>query len=55
MSNIKDYANCLENSIVNEHLNYYEYSEFKNIKQIGNGTFGSVASANWKITDSTVF
>ncbi|RGB37964.1 kinase-like domain-containing protein [Rhizophagus diaphanus] len=42
------YINWLEKSIADEYLNYYEYSEFKNLKPIGNGSFGSVIRANWK-------
>ena len=53
MSKVKDsnyYIDWLENSISNEHIKYYEYSDFKNIQQIGNGSFGSVFCANWKNT-----
>ena len=35
----------------NDYLNYYEYSEFKNIQPIGSGSFGSVVRATWKNTD----
>ena len=53
MSNVKDsnynsYIDWLENSISNEHIKYYEYSDFKNLQPIGNGSFGSVSCANWK-------
>ncbi|RIA78642.1 hypothetical protein C1645_842780 [Glomus cerebriforme] len=47
----QDTNNCinwLENSIVNEYLNYYEYSEFENLETIGKGSFGSVVRAKWK-------
>ncbi|POG58709.1 kinase-like domain-containing protein, partial [Rhizophagus irregularis DAOM 181602=DAOM 197198] len=30
---------------------YYEYSDFKNIRPIGNGSYGKVNRANWKNTD----
>jgi hypothetical protein len=56
-SDIKDsnyYTDWLEKSITNEHINYYEYSDFKNIQNIGNGAFGSIARANWKNTN-TIF
>ena len=42
----------LEKSITSEYLNYYEYSEFKNVEPIGSGSYGSVVRANWKNTDS---
>ena len=46
-----DNIDWLEQSIHNEHIKYYEYSEFKNIQPIGSGSFGSVVRANWKNTD----
>ena len=45
------YISWLEKSIVNEYLNYYEYSEFINLQPIGSGSFGSVVRANWKNHD----
>ena len=42
------YINWLEKSIINEYINYYNYSEFKNLKQIGSGSYGNVDRANWK-------
>jgi hypothetical protein len=44
------YINWLERSIVDEYLNYYNYSEFKNLKPLGNGAHGSVSRANWRNT-----
>ena len=46
------YIDWLEKSIENEYFNHYEYSEFKNLKPIGSGSYGSVVRANWKNTDS---
>ncbi|GBB92357.1 hypothetical protein RclHR1_00020060 [Rhizophagus clarus] len=46
------YINWLEKSISDEYLDYYKYSEFKNIQQLGKGAFGSVVCANWKNTDT---
>jgi serine/threonine protein kinase len=53
MSNTKnsDYINWLENSISNEHIKYYKYSDFKNEQLIGRGAFASVFCANWKDTE----
>ena len=48
---IKDlnyYIDWLNNSITEEHIRYYKYSDFKNIQQIGKGSFGNVDRANWK-------
>lgn len=47
-SQTEDINNWLENSIIEEHIRYYEYSDFKDIKQIGKGSFGSVFCATWK-------
>ncbi|GBB89765.1 hypothetical protein RclHR1_16560006 [Rhizophagus clarus] len=41
----------LEKSIIDEHINYYEYSDFKNIQSIGRGSYGIVNRANWKNVD----
>ncbi|RIA83962.1 kinase-like domain-containing protein [Glomus cerebriforme] len=49
MSN--DHIDWLEKSIANEYLNYYKYSDFKNVEQIGSGSYGSVVRANWKNID----
>ena len=52
MSNVISLKDWLENSITNGYLNYYEYSEFKNIQPLGDGSYGSVVRANWKNTDT---
>ena len=44
------YTEWLENSISQEHIKYYEYSDFKNIQPIGGGSFGSVVRATLKNT-----
>ncbi|GES99064.1 kinase-like domain-containing protein [Rhizophagus clarus] len=43
-----NYINWLEKSIVDEYINYYNYSEFKNLKPLGSGSYGNVVRANWK-------
>ncbi|RGB31320.1 hypothetical protein C1646_764207 [Rhizophagus diaphanus] len=48
---IKDlnyYIGWLNYSISEEHIRYYEYSDFTNIQQIGNGSYGTVFCVNWK-------
>ena len=40
----------LEKLISEGHIKYYEPSDFKNIKLIGKGAFGSVSRATWKNT-----
>ncbi|SRR6266498_6041516 len=41
----------LEKSIVEGFIKNYNYLEFKNMKQIGSGSFGNVLRANWKNND----
>src|SRR4051794_27227989 len=41
----------LNHSIADEHIKYYEYSDFKIIQQIGEGSYGNVVYANWKNSD----
>ena len=51
---IKDlnyYIDWLNRSINEEHIKYYEYSNFTNIQQIGRGSYGNVVRANWKNSD----
>ncbi|GBC07943.1 hypothetical protein RclHR1_00780023 [Rhizophagus clarus] len=48
---IKDlnyYISWLNYSISEEHIRYYEYSDFINIQQIGKGSYGNVVRVNWK-------
>jgi hypothetical protein len=48
---IKDsnyYINFLESSISKKYIKCYKYSDFNNIKPIGDGSFGSVVRANLK-------
>jgi hypothetical protein len=42
------YTAWLDNSITEEHIKYYEYSDFTNIQQIGKGSYGNVIRVNWK-------
>ena len=51
---VNDDVDWLEQSITNEHIIDYRYSDFKNIQYIGGGSFGNIFRANWKDTD-TVF
>ena len=41
----------LEKSITEEHIKSYEYSDFKNAHQIGNGSFASVVRVNLKTSN----
>ena len=41
----------LEKSVTEGHIKYYEYSDFKDIKSIGKGSFGNVDRVTWNITN----
>ncbi|RIA79968.1 hypothetical protein C1645_24787 [Glomus cerebriforme] len=45
--NTNEWANWIEEAIAKEHIKYYEYKHFSNIKEIGHGGFGKVFRANW--------
>ena len=45
------YVNWLNNSIAEEHINYYEYADLKNTQKIGSGSYGNVVRVNWKNPD----
>src|ERR1051325_11068305 len=49
--NNEDDTNWLMTDKYIETIEYYEYSDFKNIQKIGKGAFGMVVRANWKSTD----
>lgn len=40
------YIDWLEGSIAGEHINYYEYLDFKNTQEIGSGAYGKVFRIN---------
>ena len=48
---IKD-IDWIENAISKNYVNYYDDSEFTNMKEINNGSVGSIFRANWKGTDT---
>ncbi|CAB4438333.1 unnamed protein product [Rhizophagus irregularis] len=49
--NIDEWINWIEESINKKHIKYYEFENFKNIQEIGSGTFGKVFRTNWKNFD----
>ncbi len=44
----------IENGISNHYINYHEYNEFQNIRQIGFGAFGKVYRASLENSDTVV-
>ena len=45
-----EWIDWIEKAIKKEHINYYEYDQFSNIRKIGNGAYSIVYRANWKRT-----
>ncbi|UZO02682.1 uncharacterized protein OCT59_021161 [Rhizophagus irregularis] len=52
MAETNYHINWLEKSIIKQKIDYYDYSDFKNKRLIGGGSFGNVVRATWKNTDS---
>ncbi|CAB4379479.1 unnamed protein product [Rhizophagus irregularis] len=48
---MNEWINWIEEAINKKHIKYYEYENFKNIQEIGSGTFGKIFRANWKCFD----
>ena len=46
-----NYYNDWLNNSIEQHIKYYEYSDFRNIQQIGSGSYGKVVRGNWKNTN----
>ncbi|CAB4396033.1 unnamed protein product [Rhizophagus irregularis] len=51
MQNNENINEWIEEAINKKHIKYYEFENFKNIQEIGSGTFGKVFRANWKSFD----
>ncbi len=45
---VDEWISWIEEAIDKKHIKYYEYENFKNIKEVGSGAFGKVFRANWK-------
>jgi serine/threonine protein kinase len=48
IGNSNEWINWIEESIARKQIKYYDYKHFKNIQEIGLGSFGKVYRANWK-------
>jgi hypothetical protein len=48
VQSINNPFNWIEEAISKGYFRYYEYENFSNFKEIGNGSFGKVCRANWK-------
>src|SRR5947209_5256568 len=40
--------------LMDENIGFYTYEEFDNVKEIADGWFGKVYSANWKTSDKVI-
>src|SRR5947208_9559690 len=49
-----DYVDWVEKAVTENYIKYYEYSEFTNMKEINNGSVGSIFRAKWKGTDTLI-
>src|SRR5437764_14129836 len=47
-----EYVDWLERAVTENHIKYYNYSDFTNMKEINNGSVGNIYQANWKGTDT---
>ena len=48
MRTSNEWNNWIEEAISKNYLKYYDYKHFRNIQEIGRGSFGIVFRANWK-------
>ncbi|GBC01330.1 hypothetical protein RclHR1_04140015, partial [Rhizophagus clarus] len=53
-TNISKQIEWFKDGITEGYINYYDYSEFKNIKVIGYGAFGRVYQATWKSSNTII-
>ena len=44
----------IERYMKEEKVNYYEFNEFSNIEEVGNGIIGKMYKANWKQSEKCV-
>ncbi|CAB4388264.1 unnamed protein product [Rhizophagus irregularis] len=49
-----EWIQWIKDGIAKEFINYHDFSEFQNIKQIGSGGFGNVYRANWSSSNTVV-
>src|SRR5271154_1836397 len=47
-----DHVEWVEKAVTENYIKYYDYSDFTNMKEINNGSVGSIFRANWKGTDA---
>ena len=47
-----EYVDWLERAVTENHIKYYNYSDFTHMKEINNGSVGSIFRAKWKGTDT---
>ncbi|GBC09615.1 hypothetical protein RclHR1_00900001 [Rhizophagus clarus] len=47
-NNSNEWVEWINEAISKQHIKYYNYDHFSNIKVVGTGAFGKVSRANWK-------
>jgi serine/threonine protein kinase len=54
ITNIDKQIQWFKDGITEGYINYYDYTEFNNIKIIGYGAFGKVYQATWRSSNTIV-
>ena len=49
-----DCVDWIEKAVTENYIKYYNYSEFTNMKEINNGSVGSIFRASWRGTDTSL-
>ncbi|GET04688.1 kinase-like domain-containing protein [Rhizophagus clarus] len=50
-----EWNDWIEETIIEEHIGFYDYKQFNNFQQIGAGNFGKVYRVNWKNSENHYF
>ena len=53
-SDADELVQWIENGIAKEYINYHDFSEFQNVRQIGFGAYGKVYRATWENSNTVV-
>ena len=52
MDDSNDCVDWIEKALAENYIKYYNYAEFTDMKEINNGSVGSIFQASWKGTDT---
>lgn len=51
LNELTELINQVEDAISKKYIKFYEYEHFRNIQEIGAGSFGKVYRAKWRNSD----